>query len=97
MLPTSTILAAAWLSVNHLTCDPSSTEANDYRQLSPRCTFERSRSPTTFFDNSEKIAVYSDASATGGGVINDLNNDFLSQNVVGVRERSKVQRGESCL
>ena len=23
MLPTSTILVAAWLSVNHLTCDPS--------------------------------------------------------------------------
>ena len=34
MLPTSTILAATWLSVNHLTCDPFNTEANDCKENS---------------------------------------------------------------
>ena len=34
MLPTSTIFAAAWLSVNHLTCEPSRTGAKDRKENS---------------------------------------------------------------
>ena len=43
-----------------------------------------------FVSNDLSYFGYSDASATGGEAINNLNNDFLSQNVVVERERSKV-------
>ena len=55
MLPTSIILAAGWLWVNHLTCEASSTEAKDCNANSMtdnslQVELVDTRSPTTFCD-----------------------------------------------